>query len=78
MFAGCDDLRSIAIPDGVTTIEEMAFYSCNWMNSITIPESVTTIGESSFLDTNLLNIYYGGSKEQWKNNVAIGDFNDTL
>lgn len=78
MFAGCDDLRSIAIPDGVTTIEEMAFYSCNWMNSITIPESVTTIGESAFLDTNLLNIYYGGSKEQWKNNVSIGDFNDIL
>ena len=41
-------VKSITIPDGVTSIGEEAFENCNALESITIPDSVTTIGESAF------------------------------
>ena len=34
-----------SIPDGVTKIEDWAFYDCNKLTVMTIPGSVTTIGE---------------------------------
>ena len=36
------------IPEGVTTIGELAFYNCKNLTDVTIPEGVTTIGESAF------------------------------
>ena len=41
-------LTSVKIPDSVTNIGEMAFYSCDGLTSIEIPDSVTTIGGSAF------------------------------
>ena len=37
-----------AIPDGVTTIGDNAFFSCDFLTSVTIPDSVTTIGARAF------------------------------
>lgn len=39
---------SYTIPDGVTAIEDYAFYYCSGFTSVTIPSSVTSIGVSSF------------------------------
>ena len=36
------------IPDGVTTIGELAFYDCKNLTSVTIPNGVTSIGEGAF------------------------------
>ena len=36
------------LPDGVTTIDDYAFYSCSSLSSITVPESVTSIGTRAF------------------------------
>ena len=47
-FAGCNDLKSIVIPDSVTSIGERAFEGCNSLKSIVIPDSVTSIGDGAF------------------------------
>lgn len=40
---------SYDIPEGVTRIEEGAFYSCGDLTSVTIPGSVTSIGDYAFV-----------------------------
>ncbi len=50
-------LKSIKIPEGVTSIEEFAFYGCEGLTDIIIPESVTSIGQYAFADcSGLINI----------------------
>lgn len=41
-------LRSIVIPEGVTTIRNYAFGHCSSLKSVTFPASLTTIGERAF------------------------------
>lgn len=43
--------ESYTIPDGVTTISEMAFYNCQYLTSVTIPASVTTISIDVFANS---------------------------
>lgn len=47
-FSGCSDLKSITIPDTVTSIGSHAFRGCTSLTSITIPDGVTSIGYSAF------------------------------
>ena len=47
-FHCCSSLRSVVIPDGVTSIGEYAFCDCSSLNSVVIPDGVTSIGESAF------------------------------
>ena len=42
------NLKSIDIPNRVTSIGEQAFYSCNNLESVSIPASVTSIGTGAF------------------------------
>ena len=46
-FADCRDLKSVVIPEGVTTIE-MTVFQGSGLESITIPQSVTRIGYAAF------------------------------
>ena len=45
---------SYAIPEGVTTIEDCAFYDCKSLESVTLPKGVTSIGQFAFLNCNSL------------------------
>ena len=47
-FSGCSSLKSITIPNCVTSIGNYAFCWCSSLNSIIIPNSVTFIGDFTF------------------------------
>lgn len=51
-------VKDLAIPDGVTSIENYAFYSCSGLTSVTIPDNVTSIGDSAFEDCGSLTSIY--------------------
>lgn len=47
-FYDCGSLKSVSIPDGVTTIGTAAFQNCDNLETVSIPESVTNIGSEAF------------------------------
>ena len=47
-FEDCDNVTSVTIPKGVTSIKNYAFSSCNNLKSITVPEGVIEIANSAF------------------------------
>ena len=47
-FRGCTSLKSIDIPNSVTSIRRRAFFDCRSLNSINIPDSVTLIESGAF------------------------------
>ena len=49
-----ENIKSITIPNSVTSIGDSAFWGCSSLTSITIPNSVTSIGGSAFEDCSKL------------------------
>lgn len=47
-FFGCSSLKSVTIPNSVTSIEQGAFLDCKSLTSVTIPNGVTSLGKSVF------------------------------
>ena len=47
-FYMCNDLTSVTIPYGITTIGNYTFYECSGLTSVTIPNTVTLIGYNAF------------------------------
>ena len=67
-----------AVPNGVATIFEFAFADCTRLTSIEIPSSVTYIIDMAFNGCrSLKDVYYFGSKAQWKQ-ISIGSYNEPL
>ena len=64
----CYDLKTVKIPEGVTSIEANAFAACMSLESIEIPKSVEFISYDAFAYcSRLTDIYYGGTQEEWEN-----------
>lgn len=40
--------RALVIPDGVTTINQYAFYNCSSITSVQLPDSINDIGKNAF------------------------------
>lgn len=84
-FSHAKGLKSIELPEGLTTIKNCAFADCNVLESVTIPASVTTIMEHMFDNPNnptggcpmLKTVKYAGTKEQW-DKINLAENNDIL
>ena len=61
-FAGCNNIVSLTIPNGVKAIDYAAFYNCNRLTSITIPSTITSINMYAFINCyRLVEVIYNGS-----------------
>lgn len=77
-FQTCWYLTDVTIPESMTSIGNYAFAWSDELNAITIAKSVTSIGKGAFsYCTGLKDVYYTGSRTQWKN-IKIADENETL
>jgi len=47
-FYGCSKLKTVTIPENITTIGDNAFGNCSALETLTIPETVTSIGTKAF------------------------------
>lgn len=47
-FYECDSLRTLTLPNSITTIGSGAFYGCNNLRSIILPEKITKIPNEAF------------------------------
>lgn len=60
------ELKTVTLPDTVTTIGTNAFANCTSLEAIFIPASVTSIERRAFYGCNKLkDIYYLGTQTQW-------------
>lgn len=53
-FSDCEQLESINLPEGWTTIQEYMFNECKNLKYVTIPSTVTEIGECAFCECSSL------------------------
>ena len=68
------NLKSIILPDNITSISKCVFVNCNMLSDITISQNTTYVGNYAFRGcTSLTNITYKGTTEQW--NTITKDYN---
>lgn len=79
-FSNCTGLKSVTIPNSITSITSYAFAYCTSLTIVNIPDSVTSIGEGSFLYcTSLKNISIPNSViniGEWAFSYSTGLIND--
>ena len=70
-------ITTIAIPEGVTSIDGAAFNSCKSLEYVKLPSTLKTIGAKAFDNTGVKNVTYNSHEAQW-NDIEIGEGNDVL
>lgn len=48
LYLNGEEVKELVIPQGVTAIDNYAFYNCRSLNSVTLPSSLTSIGDYVF------------------------------
>ena len=63
-----EQIQSVVIGEGITSVGHYAFFDCGNLKEVTIPATVTYIGRQAF-DTfeDGLTIYYGSTEKAWEN-----------
>ena len=51
-WSNCDDIKSVIIESGVTSIGKCAFVGCKNLSGILIPNSINDIGDLAFRNCN--------------------------
>lgn len=73
-FYGSTTLRTLSIPDGISTISSQAFASCPNLESVEVGASVSYVGSRAFADCKKLsNIYFHGTMD----NIESDAFDNT-
>lgn len=75
-FLGCENLRNIRIPYGITRIENATFAVGDYLKTVEIPATVSSIGSEAF-SLYIETIYFGGTFEKWKT-LRNGGLNGAL
>ena len=47
-FQSCKELKEITFPEGLTTIDDLAFYYCTQLENTVLPENLKFLGNSAF------------------------------
>ena len=78
-FANCESLTTIKIPDSVISLGISAFSNCKSAKSVSLGKGIATIDMMAFrYDTAITDVYYNGTKEQWKNITIDSYGNDPI
>lgn len=75
IFRNCSAVKTVILPDTLTTIEKRAFSGCTSLTTITLPGSIEKIGDAVFTGTILQEIRFEG--EDWSA-ISLGSGNDAL
>ncbi len=80
LYLNGEEVTKLNIPNGVTEIDDYAFYGCQSIKEVNIPNSVTRIGYYSFSNcTNLEQIYIGENVTYvGQNAFATGEIIDVI
>ena len=76
MFGRCPSLEKVTLPKNVTELCGWAFISCESLESLTVPKSLKKI-DIGAIPFNVADIYYNGTKAQWKK-IKIDTDNERL
>ncbi len=75
-FYGNDSIWSVAIPDSIRGIDDMAFYLCSELREITLSDSLLSIGVGAFgCCYALFEITIPASVEYMANNIFMSSYN---
>ncbi|MBR3843527.1 MAG: leucine-rich repeat protein, partial [Christensenellaceae bacterium] len=70
-------LKTIALPEGLTTLGEKVFASCNALERVTMPKSLSEIGYGLFYDTPGLRVLeYRGNSSAWRKVEKAKDWDE--
>lgn len=72
-----DQITTVIVEGGVTTLGDCTLLNCINLSSVTLPAEITRIGDKALYNTSPRDIYFGGSKKQW-DLIIIGADNDYL
>lgn len=80
VFESCDSLESAVFSHGTTEIPDSIFSGNASLKEVFIPVTVNSIKSSAFFDcSGLTDVYYGGSEDQFSDNIrSIGSLNTDL
>ena len=73
-----DNIKTVIIEEGITSVGNQSFAECSNMVSVTFPHGILHIGEMAFTNCTLLcDIYFNGRQMEW-HSITIGDNNEIL
>lgn len=78
VFSFCTGISEIHIPEGVKTIYNMTFYGCKNLKTLYLPHSLIMVTEFATRESGLTDVYYAGTKDDWKKIDIETNGNDEL